>query len=313
MSLNPPSLQAPTRPPQSSRLWYTHSYDKPILYHLVTTCSLLPRPLRFGLARAFACLFRQLMPREYVAAQRNITRILHDADPTIIARTTRSLFRNFAYYFSDLLSLNRQPLSVQQRYVHQVHGFDQFQAVLESGSGFVAATAHLGNWELAGRLLSPFGKTVHVLVAPEQHSAVQHILREYKRPPGLRFVLNNSAGAFMRLLMALRRGDVAAIQIDRATGHRSDIPVNFFGTPALFPGGPFILAAAAHVPVIPFFCLMRPDHRYDIFIGEAIPVIRGHEEQALQQMVRVLESYVASAPDQWFNFYDVWDHALASK
>ena len=34
---------------------------------------------------------------------------------------------------------------------------------------------------------------------------------------------------------------------------------------------------------------------------------RGHEESALRQMVRVLQRYVAMAPDQWCNFYDVWD------
>jgi predicted LPLAT superfamily acyltransferase len=57
---------------------------------------------------------------------------------------------------------------------------------------------------------------------------------------------------------------------------------------------------------------MRPDHNYDIFVGEAIPVVRGQEVIALQQLVRVLEQYVAMAPDQWFNFYDVWQNSPAA-
>jgi lauroyl/myristoyl acyltransferase len=262
--------------------------------------------MRFALANVVAAFFRRLMPREYAAAQANIARIRPDADPVTTARLTLSLFRHFAYYFVDLLSLNRQSLEIQQRHVHRVHGLERLQAVLESGGGFVAATAHLGNWELAGRLLSPFGKTVNILAVPEQQAPIQRLLREQPTAPGLRFVSNRQAGVFVHLLMALRRGEVVAVQIDRGTGHRSDLPIDFFDAPALFPSGPFILASAAGVPVIPFFCLMRPDRLYDIHIGEAIAVARGGEEAALRQIIRVLEHYVAKAPDQWFNFYDVW-------
>ncbi len=297
--------------PSPSRSWYTHSYDRPILYYLVILCAyLLPRSLRLLIARVMAWLFRQLTPREYAIVQRNFARVIPDADAATITRLTHSLYRHFAYYFADLLSLNRQPLSVQQRYVHQVHGFhNHLQPVLDQGQGFIAATAHLGNWELAGRLLSPFGKTVHVLVAPEQNATIQRLLREGDVPPSLRFVSNDNAGGFMQLLMALlRRGDVVAIQVDRSTGHRRDMQADFFGAPALFPGGPLILAGAAHVPVIPFFCLMRPDHQYEIYIA----VTRGREAEALHQVVRALEHYVAMAPDQWFNFYDVWDSKPAA-
>jgi lauroyl/myristoyl acyltransferase len=307
MTPNPGTLKASAETSPASPLWYTHAYDWPILYSLVNGLTpLMPRALCFGVANVVAAFFRRLMPREYAAVQANMARICPAADPVTTARLSRSLFRHFAYYFVDLLSLNRQSLETQQRYVHSVHGLERLQAVLELGVGFVAATAHLGNWELAGRLLSPFGKTVNVLTAPEQHATIQHLLRERQTPPGLRFVSNNSAGVMMNLLMALRRGEVVAVQIDRCTGHRSDLPVDFFNAPALFPSGPFMLASAAGVPVVPFFCLMRLDRLYDIYIGEAIAVMRGREVDVLQQMVRVLEHHVAQAPDQWFNFYDVW-------
>jgi predicted LPLAT superfamily acyltransferase len=52
---------------------------------------------------------------------------------------------------------------------------------------------------------------------------------------------------------------------------------------------------------------MRPDARYEIWVDQAIAVVPGHEAAALHQMVRVLERYIAMAPNQWYNFYDVWD------
>ncbi|HEY7490620.1 MAG TPA: lysophospholipid acyltransferase family protein, partial [Candidatus Tectomicrobia bacterium] len=197
------------------------------------------------------------------------------------------------------------------QYVHRVQGQEHLHAALALSRGFVAATAHVGNWDLASRLLSGYGRTVHVLVAPEQHATIQRLLRERDCPTHLRFVTNDGTGAFVRLLMALRRGDIVAFQADRVTGHRSDMPMPFFGAPARFPSGPFRLAAAARVPVLPCFCLRRSDARYDIFVDAAITVCHGQEAAALQRMVHVLERYVAMAPDQWFNFYDVWDNGSA--
>jgi KDO2-lipid IV(A) lauroyltransferase len=251
------------------------------------------------------------MPWECAAVRRNLGRMLPHADVTRREQLVQALFRNFACMFADLLSLNRRAMPVLQRYVHRVHGHDHLQALLASRRGFVAATAHLGNWDLGGKLLSAYGRTVHVLVAPEHKVAIQRLLRERGCPPGLRFVTNEGAGVFIQLLMALRRGDIVAIQTDRVTGHRSDVPVMFFGAPARLPSGPFLLAAAAQVPVLPCFCLLRPDQQYDIFMDAAITVVRGHEAAALQQMIRVLERYIAMAPDQWFNFYDVWEYTSA--
>jgi len=288
--------------------WYTHTYNRLAFYRLIALCApLLPRPVRLRAAGAIATLLRHGMPREDAAIRRNLARLLPTASTSEVERLAHAVFRHFAYVLADLLSLNRCAFSVQQRYVHSVHGLEHLQAVLASPRGFVAATAHLGNWDLAGQLLSTYGRTLHVLMAPEQDAALQSFLRQRGDETGRRFVSHDHPTVFVQLLTALRRGEVVAVQTDRATGHRSDVLVPFFGAPAPFPLGPFKLAGAAQVPVLPCFCVMRPDQRYTICVEAAIDVVRGHEESALQQMVGVLERYVAMAPEQWCNFYDVWD------
>jgi lauroyl/myristoyl acyltransferase len=292
--------------------WYTHAYNQPALYHLIIACApCLPRRLRLALARTIAPMFQAIMPKERAAARRNLSHILPNPETLAIERTVRRLFCNFAAVFADLLSLNRQAVARLQRMVQHVHGQEHLQAALAARRGFVAATAHMGNWDLAGRLLSTYGRTVHVLVAPEQEAALQQLLRGHMNAAALRFVANNGTGVFVQLLMALRRGDIVAVQADRVMGHRSDAVVPFFNAPACFPGGPFALAAAAQVPVLPCFCLLRPDRQYEIFVEAPVVAVRGHEEAALCRMVHVLEQYVSMAPDQWFNFYDVWDSAAA--
>jgi lauroyl/myristoyl acyltransferase len=304
----PEALVPSTHTPHTQRQWYTHAYNRLIFYRLIATCSpWLPRPVRLHIARAAATVIRRWMPRENAAVLNNLAHILPGMSPPGIERQAQRVFGNFACFFADLLSLNRCTPSIQQRYVLSVHGLDHLHAVLASPRGCIAATAHLGNWELAGRLLSTYKRTVHVLMALEHEPGIQHLLRQGSQAAGLHFVTNEGAAVFVQLLMALRRGDVVAVQMDRATGHRSDVSVPFFGMPALFPLGPFLLARAAQVPVLPCFCVMRPDSRYEIWVDQAITIAPGHEEAALRQMVRVLERYIAMAPNQWYNFYDVWN------
>jgi len=154
------------------------------------------------------------MPREQAAVQGNLTRVLPDASRQEVARQARQVFGNFACFFADLLGLNRRALALQRAYVTKVQGLPHLQAVLQTHRGFVAATAHLGNWELAGRLLSTYGRRIHVLMAPEQDPAIQRFLREGMQEADVCFVTNDSSAVFVQLLMALRRGDVVAVQMD---------------------------------------------------------------------------------------------------
>ena len=64
----------------------------------------------------------------------------------------------------------------------------------------------------------------------------------------MRFVPRAHPNIGVELLAALRRGEVVALQGDRAIGTRGDIMLPFFGRPAPFPLGPFLLARAAGVP-----------------------------------------------------------------
>jgi len=307
MSLvTPPRAGSPSPPhPATPPRWYAHPYNRPGYYRLALAAApRLPRPLRRWVATGAARLLRRGFAAERAAVGRNLARVHPGRDAAWLEGTVQRVFENFGVCFADLLSLNRGPAGRLWCHVAGTHGQEHADRALAGGGGAIFITAHLGNWQLAGRLLGTFGRRVHVVMAPEQDPGVAALV--HGNGEAVRFVRRDSPFISVALMSALRRGDVVAFQVDRATGERGDCAVPFFGAPVPFPLGPFVMAAAAAVPIVPAFCILEPGGDYRLYVEPTLEVARGEEMRGLGCAVALLERYVAAYTDQWFNFFDVW-------
>jgi KDO2-lipid IV(A) lauroyltransferase len=281
--------------------WYLHPYNRAGLYRLAEAVSLLPRGLRLMLARQVGRLAPRFLPVERAAIRTSLQRITGTAGRELDALTA-AVFRDFAMCFADLVSTNRGSATRLSGLVGSVSGADRFDALR---GGFVSVTAHLGNWEMAGRLLATrLARRTHVVVAPDEAPELERWVR--RDGDGLRFVPRSHPGVAVELLAALRRGEVVALQGDRALGTAGDVWIPFCGRPAPFPLGPFVLARAAGVPVVPAFCTLDARYRYAVTVADPITVVRGEEETSARAWVGLLERIVREHPTQWFNFFDAW-------
>jgi lauroyl/myristoyl acyltransferase len=307
VSTSAPALETAAPPPR----WYTHRLNRPAVYRAgAMVASALPRPARLTLARVVAQRAAAWFPVERARVAANVARVRPDADAGARERLVADVFRHFAICFADLISTNRR-VSRPERLLAGIEGDEHLLAAIAEGRGLVLVTAHLGNWELGGRLIaSRLKRPTHVIVAAEADPGVERFLRGGDSP--INFVRRGDPRAMMPLVGALRRGEVVALQGDRALGTRGDVTVDFFDAPAAFPLGPFVLARAAQVPMVPAFCLLGHDLRYTVVIAEPIHVRLGEETAALARWARILETAVRRAPEQWFNFFDVWSASPAS-
>jgi lauroyl/myristoyl acyltransferase len=282
--------------------WHAHAYNRPDVYRLAAGLGWLPRRARLGLARSIGRLAPRFMPAEHAVIQKTLERVTGASGPRLAALTVGT-FTDFAMCFSDLVSTNRRPAAQLTGHVARVEGAERVAGL---GAGFISLTAHVGNWELAGRLLAGrMARPTHVVVAEEEARELERWVR--RNGDGMRFVPRSRPTISLELHAALRRGEVVAVQGDRALGTRGDVLVPFFGSPAPFPLGPFLLARAVRVPVVPAFCVLDAGHRYAVKVAEPLSVSRGGEEEAARGWVAVLEQVVRERPTQWFNFFDVWD------
>src|SRR5574341_847041 len=130
--------------------WYWHPYNRVGLYRLAELFGRAPRRLRLLLARQLGQLAPRFLPAEREAVRGTLVAVT-GASGARLDELTTDVFRDFAMCFSDLISTNRQAGERLLRYVRSVSGVDQVAGL---SGGIVSVTAHVGNWDLAGRLLA---------------------------------------------------------------------------------------------------------------------------------------------------------------
>jgi KDO2-lipid IV(A) lauroyltransferase len=292
--------------------WYSHRYHTTLAHRIVfATIPLVPRFLHPPIAAVTAAIFFLLLRSERWAVAGNLRRIARLKGLPLwwgVGRVFYSfcdLIVSYCYVphasFKDLLGMLREGES-------ELRKIDE---CLAAGSGVIVWTAHMGNWEFASRLLEMHGRTVHIARLVENNPA-EIMLRDLMANERLRTVdLGRGAAASLELVHALRRNEIVAIQGDRVY-QRLTASLPFFGVPAVFPLGPFLLSQVSGAPVLPGFVLRKRWLRYRMVLGDPIwPVDGGIAAQqvCLKQVVAFLETTLQTDYDQWLNFYPFWPEA----
>jgi predicted LPLAT superfamily acyltransferase len=178
--------------------------------------------------------------------------------------------------------------------------------------GVLLLTAHLGNWEAAGQLLSRLDVPVNVTGFDNESAGIRALLNQSSKATFRFLPLGGAPTDAIPLLAALRRGEVVAMMGDRAyDGPSANIP--FLDGLAAFPLGPYILAGLAGAPLVPVFNVSEPGNHYR-FIGFPPQQIEmpprphrdAHLRHCAQLFARDLETVLRRNPMQWHNFYPFW-------
>ena len=196
------------------------------------------------------------------------------------------------------------------------HGGERLHAAISSKNGCILLSAHLGNWELAGQLLSRIDAApVHVVMIESEDPAVRALVRKHMgdRPPTI-IDPRDGVGASLAIQAALQRGETVCMLGDRVVPGQAHVRVPFLGAPAAFPIGPFLAAAAAGCPVVPCFLLKRARNRYAMVVEQPLyptwPTVRSQRVAMMlpqvERWVTLLERIVQRHPFQWHNFYNFW-------
>jgi lauroyl/myristoyl acyltransferase len=259
----------------------------------------------------FTSVFFVALTRIRRAIAANLEPVLGPAGVvTALQRSYQTMFE-----FARCRSERTARLAGRPRGEMTVEGREHWDRVMQSGQGVILVTAHIGAWDsatLAG--IAEAQRKVHVVREEEIDPRAQAVVREQLRQAGEHYVAHFAGSDDLlgvRLLEALRRGEIVAVQGDRPHAGGRTVRVDFFGRPLLLPAGPAALARASGMPILPVFSFLERDYSVRSVVRPPIDVATTDDREsdlaiAVTRLARDIAWAVRERPHQWFCFGRIW-------
>lgn len=279
--------------------------------------SWIPQLILAVIAHAAGTIVFWLMPRvrRNTIANMAVVLDLEESHPKVRALARRSVVE-FATHIIDFLHGFRQTHQALADRTISIEGYENFKALHEMRRGGIMISAHFGNWEWCGGLVSLDHRT-NVVAETMRSRSFTAMLGHVRGKLNLHSIqLGNAArdqvgNAAREMLRALRRGEYVALLADRPTPGEG-VRVEFFGQPAWVPEGAAALAHRADSPLMVGGVTRNPDGTYT---AHAMPPIVWDRDEprdqavqrAMQQVMCDLETLIRKAPEQWYMFRPMWE------
>ena len=198
--------------------------------------------------------------------------------------------------------------STYRRHIRIAHE-DRLSRVIAEGNGGILVTAHLGVWEVMGRLHQFEGLRLHNVYRSVKNPLLDRMIRRRRTEIGQ--VMVDREGALPKLLRVLRRKGYIGLLIDQHA-KRDGVWVSFFGRPASTTPGPALLALRTGAPILTVYSRRLPGtYRFELFVDEPIYAKPTGDrtadiERVTRELSRRMEGYVRQCPEQWLWLHRRW-------
>ncbi|UCH12877.1 MAG: lysophospholipid acyltransferase family protein [Candidatus Omnitrophota bacterium] len=246
--------------------------------------------------------------RDRQAVCDNLKTIFPEINKGEISSMSREIFANFCKYLIDFF---RFPL-IDNDYIKKsvkIEGLENLDRSLAKKRGVILVSAHLGNWELGGGILSKLGYNLSAVVLRHRHKNVDDFFIQRRQILGMKAI--PFGGALRRCFSILSENNILALVGDRDY-FDNGVQIPFFKKKTIIPKGPAVLSLRFGSPIIPTFMARNAD---DTFTFKFYPPIEyalsGNKDRDIRFLtlnyLKVLEDVIREYPTQWYVFRRFWE------
>lgn len=204
------------------------------------------------------------------------------------------------FHKMSLKKIQRMPLYRPMELAHRRYRQD---------GPMIFATAHMGNWDLAGVASRLDGMPIFSIARRQKNPLTDELLNQRRRATGMEVVLNDSR-VLQNVVRKIKGGGVLAILPDVRV-KESDVQVDFLNGKANLGAGTAVFAQMAKCPIIPVVLTRHGWTRHHAIAFDPIvpnPDADKKEDRSrmMQELVSVLEREILAHPEQYFWFNKRW-------
>lgn len=274
-----------------------------------------PRPFLRHAPALLGSGFFVTLPQVRRRVIENLRLVRGERSARVERREALRTFENFACCLAETMALGREEARRARLEVvatPNAAGTDlarELEKRLKSKQGLIVVTAHVGPFEAAASCLAAdFDSDVLLVMAPEPDARARRYHDRLRQRQGVRVAhVGEHQTDALAVLSHLKRGGVAALQLDRELDRGRVVEKRLFGSPKLVPEGPFRLAGLAQVPLVSVFASRRGFFDYALTIGTPLRLSRkpsrAELEHAVGQVLREMQDAISEDPTQWFHFH----------
>ncbi len=267
----------------------------------VVTIKLIGLPFAYFLLR-FVSYYFYIFVRE----KRNIIVSFYRDHLNFSEKKAKQMTRkNFFVFGQTIIDRFAFLMGKSKRFTYAFNKEEYLMEIKNTGKGGVLLSGHVGNWEIAGNLLkSRVTGTINVLMLSQEIEKIKAYLDKTTGGPQFNIIpIKDDLSHVIKIHKALKRNEFIAIHADRFMPGSKFIELEFLGSKAKFPLGPFTIASKFKVPVTFVFAVKESKWHY---LLSSIPPIHEHlsPEEIAKKFVEELEKKVTLHPEQWFNYFN---------
>lgn len=273
--------------------------------NLVRIVRHVPLRLMYGFVAIFVVPF-------YFAFSKGYKPMYHYFNRRLGYRPLRAFFSVYRNYcrFSQVI-LDRFYMFSGGKFDMEVKNYHLYQELADGEPGFMILSAHVGCYELAGYTLVATKKRFNALAFGEEAEAIVENRERLFKNTNIRIIpVKDDLSHLFALNEALDNGESVSFPSDRLLGKQRTVECEFLGASALFPMGPFALAAQRDLPVLTVNVMKTSAKSYKVYVNRLQKEGETRQERInayVRQYVGHLEEVLRLYPEQWFNYYEFWN------
>ena len=286
-----------------------HRVEYAVVWLVVRTLGVLPRPLARAAAITLARTLGVLHRRLYRVGMRNLELAFPEMSLRQRRRILRGVYTSLGRQLAEVCLFPTYTLdNLSQVVIYD--GFENFERALRRGTGVLFLTGHLGAWEISSFMHSMHGHPLRIVMRSLDNPYVDALIHRYRTMHGNQTMDKDN---FVRgLLQAMKAGETVGILMDTNMTPPQGVFVDFFGIPACTASGLARIALHTDAAVVPGFAVWDLVLRkYRMHFAPMVNLVRTGDEAAdivanTAQFTQAIEGFVRRYPDQWLWVHRRW-------